>query len=758
MRLASVVLDIPTQALDRCYTYRVPDELTELSVGSLVQVPFGGRQAFAYVMRYPLSPDEALQIDGAKLKDIVACHGGPYFDERGAACALYLSQTYVAPLSACVRLFAPPGATPKLVKRAGEWLVEKPAISAVDDRWLRLLPAAQNYQPRVSAIKQRALIGALSQGELRMTELALEFGALSSTVKALEARGVIEVFKRRRLRLDEQMNKEVVRSKKPVFTVAQKEALAVIEQAQAQDSGQVVLLDGVTGSGKTEVYLQAIEDCLNRGENALVLVPEISLTPQTVARFRGRFGTTVAVMHSRMGQGERFDQWELINAGHARVVVGARSALFVPLKQVGLIVIDEAHEGSYKQDQAPRYDAVAVAEWMMKQTGGLLILGSATPRFEHLHACQNRKDWQQVRLMERTNGKALPPIEIVDMAREFSQGHRSMFSRRLQAELFATIEAGYKAVLLLNQRGFAQFVLCRDCGYVPKCPHCETSLTYHEHGSFLKCHHCNYQQSNLVSCPCCNSPYIKKFGAGTQRVEAELHALLAEHECTIVRMDADTTRKKGAHQRLLEEFAAAKSAVLLGTQMIAKGLDFQDVTLVGVINADTQLHLPDFRAHERTFALIEQVAGRAGRSELSGRVLVQTYSAEEVCIRAAAHYDRELLLNDDLPKRAALHYPPYARLANVLIWGKDEQTVKQEARKLTAELEEFCANYLHTGWEILPATSCILGKLRTYYRYHILVKAPPGVDLGVLLEPFFRQRKHGQSVFVAVDIDPWSLL
>lgn len=338
-----------------------------------------------------------------------------------------------------------------------------------------------------------------------------------------------------------------------------------------------------------------------------------------------------------------------------------------------------------------------------------------------------------------------------------------MFSRPLSQALVEELAAGRKAVLLLNQRGFAKFLLCRECGFVPECPSCSTSLTFHERGNFLVCHHCGYRITAPATCPECGSPYLKKFGAGTQRVEADLRVLLDVSPgvgpgVPIVRMDADTTGGKGAHQRLLEEFAAADAAVLLGTQMIAKGLDFEDVTLVGVINADTMLKLPDYRAAERTFALVEQVAGRAGRAELPGRVLVQTYEADAAPIQAAASYDRALFLRDELPKRRLLKYPPYVRMANILIWGKDEEAVRGLATALQVDLERHVRNYVGNSWDVLSATPCVLAKLRGTYRWHVVVKCPLESDLSAVLLPFFRKRKPDRFVNVAVDVDPDDLL
>ena len=780
MKLASVILDIPTQALDAPYTYAVPEEAGDqpIEVGCAVLVPFGPRQAVGFIIGIEerAEGDWPAGLDPAKLKGIVRAVSRPYFDEEGAACAQWLSERYIAPLSSCVRLFTPPGGVPRMVRaQGGYWRLEEPTVGEVDDRWVVPGPALADFEPRKNAVKQASIAAALERGELRVAELTAEFGAVSSPLKALEKQGVVRIEHRRRMRgmaegsagsapsADSAAVPSFTPSPTPPLTRGQADALAAIDAARSRGAGEVVLVDGVTGSGKTEVYLQAIEETLAAGRTACVLVPEISLTPQTVARFRGRFGDLVAVMHSRMSQGERYDQWDFIRSGAARVVVGARSALFTPLSNLGLIVIDEEHEGSYKQDSAPRYHARDVAVWMARRAGAAVVLGSATPSIEALHACAKNPSWHQVSLPERANGKPLPEVQVVDMAKEFSGGSRSMFALPLARALEEELAAGRKAVLLLNQRGFAKFLLCRECGFVPECPSCSTSLTYHERGNFLICHHCGYRIPTPPVCPECGSPYLKKFGAGTQRVEAELRVLLDEMPgvdpgVPIVRMDADTTSGKGAHQRLLEEFAAADAAVLLGTQMIAKGLDFEDVTLVGVINADTMLKLPDYRASERTFDLVEQVAGRAGRAELPGRVLVQTYEADAPAIRAAAAYDRALFLRDELPKRRLLGYPPYVRMANVLVWSKDEPAVRRVAAELQAALEEAVRDFGGDGWSVLPATPCVLAKLRGTYRWHIVVKCPADADLSDALLPLFRRRKPDRDANVAVDVDPDDLL
>ncbi len=846
MRIANVIVDVATQALDVAYSYIVPGfgedaavppqearltlfgddsaceadgasglapaadwsagfsapaglcdpmgaamgfEERAVQVGCAVLVPLGGRCAVGFVVSVEDRPRDAFDEQMLKrMKPIIRVLTDPYFDEEGAACARWMADRYIAPLSSCIRLFTPPGAVPRAVRTGeGRWVVEQPAVGQVDDRWVAAGPAIEGFQPKPNAVKQQAIIEAVRAGDLRVAELAAELGSVSGALKSLEKQGVVRIERRRRQRFvlpgeklpacaspaqvggaDGGAGRGSAELRTPGFfslTAEQQHALSVIEGACERGDGEVVLVDGVTGSGKTEVYLRSIASALARGRSAVVLVPEISLTPQTVGRFRGRFGDQVAVMHSRMSQGERYDQWDFIRSGAARVVVGARSALFTPLANVGLIVIDEEHEGSYKQDSAPRYHARDVAVWMARRSGATVVLGSATPSIESLCACEADPAWQRVYLHERANRKPMPEVSVVDMAAEFSRGERSMFSRPLAVQLQRELSAGRKAVLLLNQRGFAKFLLCRDCGFVPECPSCASSLTYHEHGNALVCHHCGYNVASPGCCPACGSPYLKKFGAGTQRVEAELRALLDGMEgvgpsVPVIRMDADTTARKGAHEALLARFAEPGASVLLGTQMIAKGLDFSDVTLVGVINADTQLHLPDYRAAERTFQLIEQVAGRAGRAELPGRVLVQTYEANSVPVVAAARYDRELFLADEHVKRRMLGYPPFVRMANILVWGKAEGEVQDAAMQLQREVERAVFDYAGPdgGWTVLTATPCALSRLRNAYRWHIVVKCPAGQDLSAALLGLFRHRKPSRTVNVAVDVDPVSLL
>ena len=527
----------------------------------------------------------------------------------------------------------------------------------------------------------------------------------------------------------------------------------------------MVLVDGVTGSGKTEVYLAAIERALADGRGALVLVPEISLTAQTVGRFRSRFGDEVAVLHSRLSAGERFDQWDLVRSGQARVVVGARSALFAPLASPGLIIIDEEHEGSYKQDKSPRYHAREVAAELARARGAALVLGSATPSLESLARCRAGEfrgaRWTRVEMHERPGGARLPEVVVADMAEQFRGGGRSVFSAPLADALLDVARRREKAVLLLNRRGFANFLMCRECGCVPECPHCSCALTYHERGHRLVCHSCGRSwpvrafPDPTTSCPNCGSRYLAAYGVGTQRVEDELRMLLPEG-VEVIRMDADSTRAKGAHQELLERFDAAECAVLVGTQMIAKGLDFPEVTLVGVINADTVLKLPDFRAAERTYDLLEQVAGRAGRGERPGRVIVQTYWASHPAIRAVAAHDRAVFLDAELAERAGANYPPFSRLANVTVWGRAEKDVRAVTDELAAALRARLGDA--AGWEVLGPADCLRARAKDQFRRHVMVKAPADADLGGLLGSCAASIPRRRGINMAVDVDAYDMM
>lgn len=788
MPYASVVLDIPTRALDGAFDYEIPPELAgdaagvalpatsdpdpepdlgPVAVGATVLVPLGNRQVVGYVMA--TSPDAPAGIDPKKIKPILQVLAVPAFDDAGAAVARWMAHEYACPLPDAVRPFLAPGQKVKVTRDAlGEpWRLVTDSVGAVDERWAGLAPAAADFTPARNAARQRAVIEALAEGPQRVAELSATIPGAAAAVTALARRGVVLVERRRQVRgaADATSLSSAAAPRPAALTDGQRAALSAIDAARAAARGDVVLVDGVTGSGKTEVYLDAIERSLADGRGALVLVPEISLTAQTVGRFRSRFGDDVAVLHSRLSAGERFDQWDLVRRGEARVVVGARSALFAPLADPGLIIIDEEHEGSYKQDKSPRYHAREVAARMARERGCALVLGSATPSLESLGRCRAGSwggvTWTRVSMPERPGGARLPEVRVVDMAEQFRGGGRSVFSAPLADALRGVAERGEKAVLLLNRRGFANFLMCRECGCVPECPHCSCALTYHERGHYLACHTCGrtwpvrtYPDPS-TSCPNCGSRYLGAYGVGTQRVEDELRMMLPEG-VEVIRMDADTTRAKGAHQRLLEQFDAARSAVLVGTQMIAKGLDFPEVTLVGVINADTMLKLPDFRAAERTYDLLEQVAGRAGRGETPGQVIVQTYWASHPAMRAVEGHDRALFLEAELAERREAGYPPFSRLGNVVLWGRSDAAVRMASKAIADAVRGRVEG--QPGWEVLGPTDCVKARAKDFFRRHVMVKSPVDADLGGVLGAAAASLGPLKGINMSVDIDAYDMM
>ena len=792
MRISRVIVDTATRALDRALDYEVPPDLAgKVAVGVPVLVPLGRTRAVGYVVG-------SAERSDYELRPLAAVLGPPLFDEVAVSLAGWIAETYLSTLADALRLFLPPGGTPRIersVSVAGSppampraaalfdavhggttrvselrrafgpatdrlvaslvdagalerrYALARPDAGPVDDRWASLDREPRPGELRSNATSQHALVAALSAAPVSVPELTAELGPVDAPLRRLESLGIVSVERHRRYRRPKGRIREAPRPER--LSQGQEDALNAIREARAAGGGAVVVA-GVTGSGKTEVYLRAIENALADGRTAIVLVPEISLTPQTVGRFRSRFGDAVAVLHSRLSAGERYDQWDLAARGEVSVVVGPRSALFAPLRDLALIVVDEEHEASYKQSSAPRYHAREVARRIARARGAVLVLGSATPSMEARHACEEGRA-RMVRMPARVSG-AMPQVTVVDMAREFSDGHRSMFSRPLLQALGEVESAAEKAVLLLNRRGFASFLLCRACGFVPECRDCSVSLTYHETVGRLRCHHCGASSEVPAECPRCGSPYLRLFGAGTQRVEAELAAAFAA--LPVVRMDADTTAGRGAHERLLAQFEALSTGILLGTQMIAKGLDYPEVTLVGVVNADTTLHLPDFRAAERTYQLLEQVAGRAGRGQAPGRVIIQTYWPDHAAVLAVGSGDPSTLYETEAAERARLRYPPFARLANVLLTGASERDV----REASLEAASLLRRALPDGFEVLGPSPAPLARLRRAWRWHLLVKAPARADVPSFLRDALREHRPRPGVTLAVDVDPVDVL
>lgn len=534
----------------------------------------------------------------------------------------------------------------------------------------------------------------------------------------------------------------------------------------------VFLLHGVTGSGKTEIYLQTIQHCIVQDRQAIVLVPEISLTPQMVERFKGRFGDQVAVMHSRLSGGERYDEWRKIREGRVKVAIGARSAVFAPFEHIGLIIMDEEHETSYKQEESPKYHARDVAVKRAQQQGAAVILGSATPSLESYHAARSQSDDNfapmLLEMKHRALGNELPAVQIVDMREELKEGNRSMFSRDLHQAIQVRLDRKEQIVLLLNRRGYSTFVMCRSCGYVAGCPECDISLTYHQKSNHLRCHYCGHAEPAPSVCPDCGSEHIRYFGTGTQRVEEELAKLFPG--IRVIRMDVDTTTEKGSHEKLLKQFRDKKADVLLGTQMVAKGLDFPDVTLVGVITADSALNLPDFRAGEKTFQLLTQVAGRAGRHQLPGEVFIQSYTPDHYSIIHASLHDYLSFVRDELKHRRNLHYPPYCRLILVTLTHEQLPLLVRMAENMVSVLQ---GKARQRGWygsldrltadafDVLGPVASPIPRIKNRYRFQCMVKWRGNIDAVGLVQEAAEQLEdtaQSQKLQISIDVDPQMLM
>ncbi|MEH1893124.1 MAG: primosomal protein N' [Nostoc sp.] len=602
--------------------------------------------------------------------------------------------------------------------------------------------------------RQREILEVLRRrgGELWLNEFLQICKTTTSTLKGLEQKGCIVIEEREVLRSEQ--GPALVGDEAKFLTSAQASALGTI---QTLDGFAQVLLHGVTGSGKTEVYLQAIAPLLNQGKSALVLVPEIGLTPQLTDRFRARFGNKVSVYHSALSDGERYDTWRQMLTGEPQVVIGTRSAVFAPLPNLGLIILDEEHDSSFKQDSPiPTYHARTVAQWRAELENCPLVLGSATPSLESWISIRSQEEGAKsyyLSLPERINSRPLPPVEIVDMRQELQQGNRSIFSRSLQEALQQLQERKQQGILFIHRRGHSTFVSCRSCGYVLECPYCDVSLAYHhteeKAPELLRCHYCNYARSHPKYCPDCSSPYLKFFGSGTQRVTQELARQFPE--LRLIRFDSDTTRNKGSHRTLLTQFANGEADLLVGTQMLTKGLDLPQVTLVGVVAADGLLNLSDYRASERAFQTLTQVAGRAGRGDDPGRVIVQTYTTEHQVIAAVRSHDYHSFSEAELEQRQALNYPPYGRLILLRLSSLDPIQVQNTAQIIATALsteEEF---------EILgPAPASIL-RVANRYRWQILIKFAP--DALPQLPDWEEVRDIcPQSVSLTIDVDPLNIM
>ena len=615
----------------------------------------------------------------------------------------------------------------------------------------------QEYENELGSIapnasKQKKLLNTLKEfpvgSKIRQSELREKYNFTNADIKNASEKGWIDVIKVEKYR-DPFANYKSYYEKKHKLTQEQSKVVKKLDDDIENDKARVSLLQGVTGSGKTEVYLQVIDTALNQGKTAIVLVPEISLTPQMVKRFRARFGTKVAALHSGLSIGEKYDEWRRIEREEAQVVVGARSAIFAPLKNLGVIIVDEEHESSYKQDEMPRYNAKDVAKWRGIYHSCPVIFGSATPSLEsRARAQKGVYDW--LRLTKRVNNQKLPKVQIIDMREAVKTSPIPDFSLKMVNSIQEKLDKKEQIVLLLNRRGYSTFMMCRECGYVIKCPNCDISLTVHLDSRSLKCHYCGYETRIPYECPSCSSKKIRYYGTGTQKIEKELKGLFPQ--ARILRMDVDTTRKKGAHEKLLRTFGDGKADILLGTQMIAKGLDFPNVTFVGVLNADTSLGISDFRASERTFQLLTQVSGRAGRADKDGEVIIQTFNPDHYAIKLAQNHDYENFFYKEMELRHNLNYPPYYYTLKITVSSNSESLTARTIFKINNEVRMNVSK----GTIILGPTPQTVTKINNRYYYQIVIKYKKETKLINYLQDLLlsSQRLEREGIQIVIDREP----
>ncbi len=755
--VANVIIDVGHTKLDRVFEYLVPAALeSQIAVGQRVVVPFGmgNKKTEAFVLGLGVQPT----FDPSKLKAIQKiAEIAPVLRDEQIELARWMADEYNCLLIDALRLMIPAQLRGDRVR---EKTVRTARLAIEGDEWNAALASLTGRNGRVKAPTQRALLEALQAGETDVAALEPLIPGASNALAALAKKGWVAISERGVYRKPYAS----MRQHDDTDHEATDEQLCAIEAVtSAIDAGEgAFVLRGVTGSGKTEVYMRCIRHCLDRGKTAIMLVPEISLTPQTVDRFRSRFGADVAVLHSRLSAGERYDEWRRIRDGHVKVAVGARSAVFAPFERLGLIAIDEEHETSYQSDKTPRYAASDIARKRCRSHGAALLLGSATPAIETWHGAL-RGESAILTLNERIQGRALPEVEIVDMRAELAQGNRSMFSSPLYQRMKECYFAGQQMILFLNRRGYSTFVSCRACGQVLTCGACDVSMTYHKTDNTVRCHYCDAQQTIPPICPACGQAAIKHFGVGTQQVEEQVAKLFPG--IRTIRMDYDTTRSKDAHASLLQAFGDKEADVLIGTQMIAKGLDFPGVTLVGVIAADASLHVPDFRNAERSFQLLTQVAGRAGRDVDPGRVVIQTYSPQHPAIQLSQKHDYEAFYTYEIACRRQNEFPPFADFVRFLFTGEDESALAHVCKDFRADLESRLQAFFEC--EAIPKETLLyisahaapLHLLRGAYREQVVLKVVRTEHSRAILRflgAYLRSRRDN-DILPSMEINPQSM-
>ncbi len=734
---AEIVVNHPSRAVDRVFDYKIPDEfLDKVFVGSRVAVPFSryNTPKEGFVLRIKQKTDA-----GSAIKSIIRIISDtPAFKPDIVELIEYMHNRYLSPYIDIINAIVPSG-TSRQVR-----MVTLAITQAELDEFVN---------KSRSEIQKRMLSILRDTEKISTADLVKFSGGNYQALGTLVKKGIVKYY-------DISVERSVYNTdgsleQAPVPTDEQRNVITEINDALNAKEPTTMLLHGVTGSGKTEVFLRTIEHTINMGRAALVLVPEISLTPQMLSRFVSRFGRRIAILHSGLSVGERFDQWSRIMNNDADIVIGARSAVFAPLSNIGLIIIDEEHSDTYKSEMSPRYHAREVAIKRSQQHNAVTLLASATPSIESYSSALSG-EYKLLRMEKRYNQASMPKIEIVDMRDELESGNKSMFSKSLYEAIKQNLLRKEQTILFMNRRGFSTFVSCRKCGFVPQCPNCNISLTYHSYDNSLKCHYCGHKQPNYTVCPACGSKYIRYFGGGTQRVEDEINRLFTD--ATTIRLDADATTRKNSHKDILTSFVEDKIDIMIGTQMVSKGLDFSNVTLVGVMSADTMLHINDFRSGERTFNILEQVSGRAGRGDKPGRAIIQTYNPDNFAVDLVKTHDYLGFYNKTIEERRIMWYPPYSEMVSVRFSGEDNETTRRSAFMYKDAFGDI--NKIPVKIAILGPIPSGISKIKNKYRWQILIKCENADIINDRLLTAMdkvRSEKTYNEILIQIDKNPMNI-
>ena len=742
--IAEVIIDSKAKKLNRKFDYKIPEHLLDIiDVGSRVLVPFANFKTLE--QGYVIKIKENTEFE---VKEIAGLDEN--LSEQKVELARWMARKYFCNVSECIKLMITPGTRSKEVSKRMQ--DKKINFIYLTDRFKQNQDIAQKLRGE----KQKKAIEFITKNEgLTIPEIVEFAGVSRETINSLIKKEFLKIEEKKvdRNPLAFKREKE---NKKLQLTEEQQIAFNQIKLAIDEKRFEEFLLYGVTGSGKTEIYMQLIEKTIKEGKGAILLVPEISLTPQMLDRFIGRFGKeTIAVLHSKLSIGERHDEWIKIKENRARIVIGARSAIFAPLDDLGIIIIDEEHDNSYKSESSPRYNAKEIAEKICKDNKIPLILGSATPDLSTFYRTET-KEITLLKLTKRANKSSLPTVEVVDLKKELATGNKSMLSQSLYKAMKKNIENKNQTILFLNRRGYSTFIMCRECGYTMKCPNCNISLTYHNFQNKLKCHYCGHEENPVKICPSCGSDKIRYFGTGTQKLEEEIKKVFPE--ASTIRMDVDTVTKKNSHEEILNKFRNENIDILIGTQMVVKGHHFPKVTLVGVIAADSSLNIDDFRANERTFQILTQVAGRAGREYLPGKVIIQTYNPDSFPIEFSKKQNYDLFYKTEIELRKQLKYPPFCDIIVIGFSG-------EEQREIT-NVSTFVYNLLKTNLEkydinVFMPMPAPVDKIKNKYRWRIVAKGNVTKEVTIVINKCmqkFYDSGIGKKVNIAVDVNPNNMM